>query len=65
MDYESVVNDLHPDQCLSCESHLALETIDQRGIKLINEDATEIRVGVQHDNLVAKAGDHDLVFLSA
>ena len=64
MHEERIVDDLDPNQRLGCEDDLPLEAIDERRVQLVDEDATKERIGVQHDDLVAEARDHDLVLLS-
>ena len=64
MHTEGIVNDLHPNEAARRESHLALEAVDKRRVKLVNEDATKEWIGVEHDDLVAEASYDDLVLLS-
>ena len=60
-----VVNYLHPDESLCLKGYLSLEAIDERRVKLIYKDATEERIGMQHDDFVAETSDHDLVLLAS
>ncbi len=50
---EGIVDDLHSYQGLRRESDLALETIDQRWVELVDKYATKEGIRMEHNDFVA------------